>query len=78
MFARDLAKPSVDLSKTSPSPGESSGAPSNPAGAEPIDEVPSNKVFILSLLEGYEADEVEAMEIDMALHAEDWRSKYLT
>jgi hypothetical protein len=42
-----------------------------------MSEDPSNEVFVLSLLEGYGADKAEAMEIDTALHAEDWQSKYL-
>jgi hypothetical protein len=44
---------------------------------EPIDEDPSNEAFALSLLEGYGADEAEAMEPEPAPHAEDWRAKYL-
>jgi hypothetical protein len=42
-----------------------------------MDEDPSNEAFILSLLEGYNADEAEAMEAEPAPHAEDWRAKYL-
>jgi hypothetical protein len=44
---------------------------------EPIDEDPSNEAFVLSLLEGYDADEAEAMEVEPAPYAEDWRAKYL-
>jgi hypothetical protein len=57
---------------------EPSGAPSSPAGAKPINEDPSNDVFVLSLLEGYGADEAEAMETEPSPRAEDWRAKYLT
>jgi hypothetical protein len=77
VFMSDVTKPSVDLSKTTPSPGEPSGAHSNPADAKPMDEDPSNKAFVLSLLEGYGVDEAEAMEIDTAPHTVDWRSQYL-
>jgi hypothetical protein len=52
VFARDVAKPSVDLGKVSPSQGELSRAPSNPTGAEPMDEDTANEAFVLSLLEG--------------------------
>jgi hypothetical protein len=41
---------------------EPSGAPSNPACAEAMDDDPSNKAFVLSLLEGYGADEAEPMD----------------
>jgi hypothetical protein len=43
-----------------------------------MDEDPSNKAFVLSLLEGYDADEADAMHIEPAPLAEDWRAKYLT
>jgi hypothetical protein len=46
--------------------------------AESIDGDPSNEEFVLSLLEGYGANKVEAMEIDTAHPAEDWWNKYLT
>jgi hypothetical protein len=42
-----------------------------------MDEDPSNEAFVLSLLEGYGADEAEAMDTEPAPHAEDWRAKYL-
>jgi hypothetical protein len=42
-----------------------------------MDEDPSNEAFVLSPLEGYGADEAEAMETEPAPHAEDWRAKYL-
>jgi hypothetical protein len=53
------------------------GAPSSPAGAEPMDEDPPNEAFVLSLLEGYGANEAEAMETEPVPRAEDWRAKYL-
>jgi hypothetical protein len=77
VFARDVAKLSVNLEPTPSSQEEPSVAPSNPAGAEPIDEDPSNEAFVHSLLEGYGADEVEAMDTDPASHIEDWWAKYL-
>jgi hypothetical protein len=43
-----------------------------------MDEDPWNESFVLSLLEGYDIDEAEAMEIEPAPSAEDWRAKYLT
>jgi hypothetical protein len=39
-------------------------------------EDPSNEAFILSLHEGYGADEAEAMDTEPVPHAEDWRDKY--
>jgi hypothetical protein len=78
VFARDVAKPSVNLEPTPSSQEEPSGAPPNPAGAEPMDEDPSNEAFVLSSLEGYGADEAEAMDTEPAPHTEDWRAKYLT
>jgi ribonuclease HI len=77
IFARDVAKPFINLGLSTSSQEEPSGAPSNPAGAEPMDEDPSNEVFVLSLLEGYHVDEAEAMETEPAPRAEDWRAKYL-
>jgi hypothetical protein len=41
-----------------------------------MDEDPSNEVFVLSLLEGYGADEAEAMDTEPAPRAEDWQAKY--
>jgi ribonuclease HI len=66
IFARDIARPSVNLELAPSSQEEPSGAPSNPTGAEPMDEDPSNEVFVLSLLEGYGADEAEAMDTEPA------------
>jgi hypothetical protein len=42
-----------------------------------MDEDPSNEAFVLSLLEGYDVDEDEAMETEPTSRAEDWRAKYL-
>jgi hypothetical protein len=42
-----------------------------------MDEDPSNEAFVLSLLEGYGADEAEAIDTEPAPLAEDWRAKYL-
>jgi hypothetical protein len=66
VFVRDVTKPSVNLGKISPSQGEAPRAPSSPVGVEPMDEDPSNEAFVLSLLEGYEADEAGAMDIETA------------
>jgi ribonuclease HI len=66
VFARGVAKPSVNLEPTPLSQEEPSGAPSNPVGAEPMDEDPSNEAFVLSLLKGYDADKAEAMDTERA------------
>jgi hypothetical protein len=66
VFARDIVQPSVALEPNPSSHAEPSGAPSNPAGAEPMDEDPSNEVYVLSLLEGYGANEAEAMDVEPA------------
>jgi hypothetical protein len=42
-----------------------------------MDEDPSNKAFVLSLLEGYGAAEAEAMDTEPAPRVEDWRDKYI-
>jgi transposase InsO family protein len=42
-----------------------------------MDEDPSNEAFVLSLLEGYGADKVEAMDTEPVPRAEDWRDKYI-
>jgi ribonuclease HI len=52
VFARDIAQPSFTLEPHPPNHTEPSGAPSNPTGAEPMDEDPSNEAYVLSLLEG--------------------------
>jgi ribonuclease HI len=55
VFVRDVGRLSVNLESTPSSQKEPSGAPSNPMGAEPMDEDPSNEVFVPSFLEGYDA-----------------------
>jgi ribonuclease HI len=77
VFARDVAKPSVNLEGTPSSQEEPLGAPSDPTGVEPMDEEPSNEAFVLSLLEGYGAGEVKAMDTEPVPRAEDWRDKYI-
>jgi ribonuclease HI len=72
VFAWDVARPSVNLEPTPSSQEEPSGAPSNLTGVEPMDEDPSNEAFVLSLLEGYSADEAEAMDIESVPSTEDW------
>jgi hypothetical protein len=42
-----------------------------------MDEDPSNKAFVLSLLEGCGADEAEAMDDEPAPSEVDWRDKYI-
>jgi hypothetical protein len=78
IFARDIAQPSVNLEPCPSSREESSGAPSSLIGAEPMDEDPMNEAYVLSLLEGYDADEAEAMDIEPATSEVDWRDKYIT
>jgi ribonuclease HI len=78
VFARDVAKPSVNLESCPSSHREPSGSPSSPTGAEPMDEDPSNEAYVLSLLEGYGADEAEAMDTEPAPSEGDWRDKYIT
>jgi hypothetical protein len=78
VFARDVTRPSVSLDRNPSSQEEPSWAPSNRTGAEPMDEDPSNKAYVLSLLEGYGADEAEAMDTEPVLSAGDWRDKYIT
>jgi hypothetical protein len=77
VFARDVAQPSVNLEPHPSSCEEPSGAPSSPSGAEPMDEDPSNEAYVLSLLEGYGADEAEAMDIEPVPSKRDWRNKYI-
>jgi ribonuclease HI len=77
VFARDVAQPSFNLEPHPSNCTKSSGAPSNPAGAEPMDEDPLNEAYVLSLLEGYGADEAEAMDVEPALSEVDWRDKYI-
>jgi hypothetical protein len=77
VFARDVTQPSVNLEPHPSNCTEPSGAPSNPAGAEPMDEDPLNEAFVLSPLEGYDADEAEAMNVEPAASEVDWRDKYI-
>jgi hypothetical protein len=42
-----------------------------------MDEDPSNEAYVLSLLEGYGADEDEAMDTEPAPSEGDWRDKYI-
>jgi hypothetical protein len=42
-----------------------------------MDEDPSNEAFVLSLLEGYGADEAEVMGAEPVPRVENWRAKYL-
>jgi hypothetical protein len=72
VFTQDVMKPSVNLDLTPSNREEPSGAPSSPMGAEPMDEDPLSKAFVLSLLEGYGADEAEAMDTEPAPRVEDW------
>jgi hypothetical protein len=78
VFARDIAQPFVNLEPCPSSHEEPSGAPSSPTGAEPMDEDPSNEAYVLSLLERYNADEAEAMDVKPAPGEGDWRDKYIT
>jgi hypothetical protein len=77
IFARDVAQPSVSLKPHPSNCEEPSGAPSSPAGAEPMDEDPSNEAYVLSLLEGYGADKAEDMDVEPAPSKRDWRDKYI-
>jgi ribonuclease HI len=77
VFVRDIAQPSVSLEPCPSSREEPSGAPSSPTGTKPMDEDPSNEAYVLSLLEGYGADEAEAMDIEPAPDEGDWREKYI-
>jgi hypothetical protein len=42
-----------------------------------MDEDPSNEAYVLSLLEGYGANEAEAMDVEPAPSEVDWRDKYI-
>jgi ribonuclease HI len=77
IFARDITQPSVNLEPCPSSREEPSGAPSSPTGAEPMDEDPSNEAYVLPLLEGYDADEAEAMDIEPPPNEGDWSDKYI-
>jgi hypothetical protein len=78
IFARDIAQPSVTLEPRPSSHAGPSGAPSNLAGAEPMDEDPSNEAYVLSLLEEYGAYEVDVMDVEPAPIKADWRDKYVS
>jgi hypothetical protein len=78
IFAQDVTRSSVNLDRNPSSQEEPSGPPSSPTGAEPMDEDPSNEVYVLSLLDGYGADEAEAMDTEPVPSAGDWRDKYIT
>jgi hypothetical protein len=77
VFVRDVAQPSVIFAPHPSSLAEPSGAPSNPAGVEPMDEDPSNEAYVLSLLEGYGAYEADVMDVEPAPVKADWRNKYV-
>jgi ribonuclease HI len=77
VFSRDIAQPSVVLEPHPSSHAEPSGAPSNPAGVEPMDEDPSNEAYVLSLLEGYGVYGADVMDIEPAPVKADWRDKYI-
>jgi hypothetical protein len=42
-----------------------------------MDEDPSNEAYVLSLLEGYDVDESEMMDVETAPIRADWRDKYI-
>jgi hypothetical protein len=42
-----------------------------------MDEEPSNEAYVLSLLEGYGADEADVMDVEPAPIKADWRDKYV-
>jgi ribonuclease HI len=77
VFAWDVAQPSVNLEPHPSNYTKSSRAPSNPTGTEPMDEDPLNEAYVLSLLEGYGADEAEAMDVEPTPSEVDWRDKYI-
>jgi ribonuclease HI len=77
VFARDVAQPSINLETCPSSHEEPSGAPSSPTDEESMDEDPSNEAYVLSLLEGYDTDEAEAMDTKPAPNEGDWRDKYI-
>jgi ribonuclease HI len=77
VFAWDVAQPSVNLEPHPSNYTKSSRAPSNPTGTEPMDEDPLNEAYVLSLLEGYGADEAEAMDVEPTPSEVDWCDKYI-
>jgi hypothetical protein len=42
-----------------------------------MDEDPSNKVYVLSLFEGYSASKSEVMDVEPTTAKADWRDKYI-
>jgi hypothetical protein len=72
VFTRDIAQPSVTLEPHPSNHTEPSGAPSKPAGTEPMDEA-----YVLYLLEGYGTGEAEVMDVELAPSRADWRDKYI-
>jgi hypothetical protein len=42
-----------------------------------MDEDPSNEAYVLSLLEGYDTGEAEAMDVEPAPSKVDWCDKYI-
>jgi hypothetical protein len=42
-----------------------------------MDEDPSYEAYTVTLLEGYGADEAEAMEMELVPSMGDWRDKYI-
>jgi hypothetical protein len=78
IFARDLAKSSVNLDKPAVSRNSSGADPLRHAGINPMDEDPTNRELEASDLEGSQADEAEAMEIDnLPPPPWDWCDEYL-
>jgi ribonuclease HI len=77
VFAQEVTQPSINLEPNPSSHEEPSWAPSSPTGAEPMDKDPSNDAYMLSLLEGYGADEAEAMDTELVPSVGDWRDKYI-
>jgi hypothetical protein len=77
VFTRDAAQPSINLEPHPSNCMKPSRAPLNLAGAEPMDEDPSNEAYVLSFLEGYGADEAEAMDVEPAPSEVDWSDKYI-
>jgi ribonuclease HI len=77
VFARDVTQLPVNLEPCPSSREEPSGAPSSPTTAEPVDEDPSKEAYVLSLLEGYDTDEDEAMDIEPTTSKVDCRDKYI-
>jgi hypothetical protein len=77
VFARDITQPSITLEPHPSNHTKPSGAPSSPAGTEPMDEDPSNEAYVLSLLEGYGASKADVMDVEPAPSGADWRDRYI-